>query len=366
MASAPEDLRNLLDWRPRDGVLSVCIEIDPADRGEGWRTDLRNHVADLARPDDHGARRALEATVERLWNRFPDDSLPRGRTHVGFLEVAEKAGREEWTAAQLRSGATRVWHASRPVLEPLVALLNEGPPHGVAAVSAERFRLWRWELGLMEDVDSWELEIFEGDWRERKAPRPADPSRVQGAASSGRDQYAQRLEHNRERFLKQAGALAAQRLSGVPVLAFGDAEHVGEFATGGGDRVIHAGEQNLISAPLEEVEEQVGAVIEQRSREQGRELVERVRNEAAGGVRAAVGAEETMQALGEGRVEHLVYDPGVAFEPQVADFGDVDEVPARERMIELAIATSARISPVGGAAEAGLGEAGGVAALLRY
>ena len=84
-------------------------------------------------------------------------------------------------------------------------LLDEGAPIGVVAVSAERIHLYEWKLGALDLIHDWEAEMYSLDWRERKAGKPSDVARTQGAASSGRDQYDQRLEHNRARFLKETG-----------------------------------------------------------------------------------------------------------------------------------------------------------------
>jgi hypothetical protein len=78
----------------------------------------------------------------------------------------------------------------------------------------------------------------------------------------------------------------------------------------------------------------------------------------------------TLRALVEGRVEHLVYD--VERDYPDLDLGDpalqatAKGLPTRERMIELALSTSARITPIEGDAARELDERDGVAALLRY
>lgn len=369
-APTTETLRELLRWEPPHGVLSACVSIDPADRSEGWRIELRNQLSVLDRDGaDHDAKVALNATAERILDRFPPDSpLPRGRTHVGFVEVAQRPGREEWFAVQLDGPQTTATHGPRPEVGPLIALLDDGAPRGIAIVSAERVRLLRWELGWLAELEDWEIEIFSLDWRERKSQRPGDPARVQGAASSGRDQYGQRLEHNRERFLKEAGRLASERLQtgDAELLAFGDAEHVREFAGGGGDRVHPCGQLNLISAPLGDLETHVGEAIVGLNRERELKLAERIKSEAAGGSRAAVGVQETLQALAEGRVEHLLYDAGASLDADLPEGVEPNGLSPGERMVELALATSARITPAEGEAAEALAEVGGVAALLRY
>jgi hypothetical protein len=365
-----ETLRELLRWEPPHGVVSAYVAIDPAHRGEGWRIELRNQLRELDRESlDHDARMAIDATARRILDRFPPDSpLPHGRTHVGFVEIAAKAGREEWFSLQLDGPETQVTHGARPAVGALLAILDEGAPRGVALVSGERVRLLRWELGRLTELESWEIEVFSLDWRERKSQRPGDPARVQGAASSGRDQYGQRMEHNRERFLKEAGRLAVERLEprDAEILAFGDAEHVREFAAGGGERVRACGQLNLVSAPVAELEMHVGAVITGLNRRRELELAQRIKAEAAGGSRAAAGAEETLQALAEGRVEHLLFDARAPLSVELPEGIERDGLTPGERMVELALATSARVTPADGEAADALAEVGGVAALLRY
>jgi hypothetical protein len=37
-------IEELLDWRPDFGVISVCVEVDPGDRSEGWLIELRKQL----------------------------------------------------------------------------------------------------------------------------------------------------------------------------------------------------------------------------------------------------------------------------------------------------------------------------------
>ena len=70
-----DDARELLEWEPPLGVLSVYVRIDPADRRGGWRTALRNGLADAvirAQPAEHEARVALRSTADRIARRFGD------------------------------------------------------------------------------------------------------------------------------------------------------------------------------------------------------------------------------------------------------------------------------------------------------
>jgi hypothetical protein len=372
-APGKDALPELLRWEPAHGVVSVYVDRPPADRGEGWRIELRNGLAvavERAREEgDRDAWKALEATAKRIFERL-EAAHPEGRTQIAFVEVSTKPAREEWFAVQMPIDETEVVHDARPALRPLLAILDDGAPRGVAAVSSERIRLLRWELGMLEELEDWDLEIFSLDWRERRAQRPSDPARVQGAKASGRDQFDQRLEHNRDRFLHEAGRLAAhevrQRGSGE-LLAVGDAPHVREFAEGARDGIelVAIDTANLISAPAHEIADRLQDLIAKRNRAREVELVERIKDQAHGGVRGALGIEETFQALTEGRVEHLVFDAAIR-RPVPESVAAGDGLPLGERMVELALATSARVTPVEGEAAEALGEAEGVGALLRY
>jgi Bacterial archaeo-eukaryotic release factor family 5 len=131
---------------------------------------------------------------------------------------------------------------------------------GVAAISSERVRLFDWRLGKVEQLHDWEMSYFADQWRERKAQRPPDPARGQAVSASGRDQFDQRMEANRERFNKRTGELSrneAGKRSWRQVLAFGDERYVREFDEGFGNAgaLRHAGNADLISEPLGGIEE---------------------------------------------------------------------------------------------------------------
>src|SRR5918997_1239198 len=103
-----ELVRELSEWEPEGGVVSVYFEIEPGDRGEGWRIALKDALADV--PDD---------VAERVLARYPEGRPhPSGRSQIGFLEVG--GDREAWSSAQVRVGDVRAMHAPRPCLTPLV------------------------------------------------------------------------------------------------------------------------------------------------------------------------------------------------------------------------------------------------------
>jgi hypothetical protein len=73
-------VEELLDWQPEFGVLTVCVGIDPGDRGEGWLIELRNQLKSAVEPadDGHDRGRGLRAAAQRILDRFDEEELPSG------------------------------------------------------------------------------------------------------------------------------------------------------------------------------------------------------------------------------------------------------------------------------------------------
>jgi len=358
-----EAARELSEWRPPLGVLSVYLGFDPADRTGAWRTELRNGldaVLDAHREDEHERRIALRATAKRIAERFEDGDLrPPPRGEAGFVEVAEKEGVEHWfgTAAVPASNAC-VEFGPDPVVAPLLDLCRRGTARGIALLSSERVRLLRCGEGALEELADWELSIFSRDWRERKSQSTSNPARAQGVSSSGHDQFGERLDHNRQRFLAECGGLAARTLgeNGLDELVvFGPAKDAESFKSGFGSasgKLVIGGDAELISVPRDRLQEAVAEVVERLDLEDQQAVVERALEEAKGGSRGAAGRQETREALIEGRVDHLVFDAAIGGEA--------------ESLIRAALAGSAKVTVVRDEAAAPLAEAEGVAAVLRY
>jgi hypothetical protein len=357
-----DDARKLSDWRPPLGVISVYLHFDPADRSGAWRTALRNGVHRALEPTenaDHEHKIALRETAKRLLDRFEDEGVrPPPRGEAGFLEVSRKEGLERWWGTGVAPAAPGVLLADQPAVVQLVDLCRRGEGCGVALVSAERVRLLHFGEGDLEEIEEWELSIFSRDWRERKSQSTNDPARAQGVSSSGHDQYRDRLEHNRRRFLVECGRLSGKRLQqrGLgEVVAFGPPSEVEGFCAGLDSTAVQAevgGEADLISAPREQVIEEVSAAVERLAAERDRDVVERALEEARGGSRGAIGLQETIEALVEGRVEHVAFDPAI---------GDPSEA-----LVRGAFASSAEVTVVRDGVSELLEPAEGVAAILRY
>ncbi|HEV2790533.1 MAG TPA: VLRF1 family aeRF1-type release factor [Solirubrobacterales bacterium] len=358
-----EDARELSEWRPPLGVLSVYLGFDPADRGGAWRTELRNGldaVLETQKEAEHDRRVALRATAKRLTERFEDGDLrPPPRGEVGFVEVADKEGVEHWFGTEVPPATSAcVEFGQEPVVAPLIDVSCRSASRGVALLSSERVRLLRCAEGTLQDLEDWELSITSFDWRERKSQSTDNPARAQGVSSSGHDQFGERLDHNRRRFLTECGGLAARALeeNGLgEVLVFGPSKDAESFKAGFDSsqaRLTVAGDQDLISVPNGKVNELVGEVVRRLDRERELGLVERVLGEAKGGGRGSLGLRETKEALAEGRVDHLVFDGAIGTDA--------------ESLIRAALSSSAQVTVVREDVAQLLAEAEGVAAILRY
>ena len=370
-------LRDLIDWRPAGGVLSVYVHVDPADRGQGWRIGLREQLRSLAEETPpHDERRAFETAANLVLERFPENAAPpEGRGHVGFIELAPKRPATVWRSMQIGPRRTQALRSGRPQVRPLVELLAAGPHVGVVLVSAERVRLLEWSLGAIRSLQDWEITLLSRDWRERKAERSM-PGPRSWTSSSGRDQFGQRLDANRQRFLHEVGSLIAEELASRRwrhVIAFGIEEHPSELAAGlgAGAQRLHAVRQDLISAPDGQVADRVAEVVRELNSGRALEVVAEVEEAIGAEPGTALGPQETLQALAEGRARHLVFDgdrtyDGQPFEGELA-YGDAgDGRPVGERLVALAVSTNAAITPVYAEPAARLDPHDGVAALLRY
>jgi len=369
-------LRRLIEWRPENGILSVYVHVDPGDRGRGWRIELRERLRALAEETSpHEERRAFEAAAGEVLERFPDNGAPpEGRGHVGFIELAEKRPRSVWRSMQMGPRRVDVVRSQRPYVRPLVELFAEGPHVGVVLTSADRARLLDWSLGAIRELEDWELTLFSLDWRERKAERSI-PGPRSWTSASGRDQFGQRLDANRQRFLREVGSLVGKDLAERKwqhIIAFGIEEHPRELADGLGaaaDR-LHVVRQDLVTAPDGQVAERVATEVHELNTSQALELVREIEEAVGAEPGAALGPQETLKALAEGRARHLVFDAerdydGVPDAELGYDDG-TDGVPVGERLVELAVTTKAEITPVYEEPAAKLEPHEGVVALLRY
>lgn len=267
-----------------------------------------------------------------------------------------------------------------PFVHPLLELLDEGRPAGVVLASAADARLLEWRLGKLELLSQLEQEELEAP-HERAGQIGGGPP---GQFHTPMLEHRQARQRERaQRFLpgvaEVAGRMAGDRRWERILVSGGERwtepvaaklpEPLHEKVIRDTRVLTGLDEGRLVAAVTERLHE------DHTSREQ--RLLEQIRDAGQSG---ALGPSEVVAALNLGRVDHLVYDPEVRYAGSIgangglyanAEIGPsgepaIPEPRLTERLVERALATGARVSPVEGAARGVLSEAAGIGALLRW
>jgi hypothetical protein len=380
-------LHDLSQRTDRLGVLSVYVNADVSQDPNLRATaiDLKNRFRELQRRLSQTADSAHTSEVvcalERLWPHIEDLTSPAasGRSRMAFASLGTGSIMRLESAMPVTN---RLVLDDGPFIHPLLELLDEGRPGGVVIVSAEAAQLLEWRAGSLQPVCRIEQEYVQAA-HERAGQIGGGPAGQYHTPM--REQRQSRERHRTQRFLEQVTTVAAElaeergwerilvsggeRWTDPTVLSFPVAVRDKVIAD---DRILNG----LSDAALETA---VTQRFQCQHTERERQLLAQVRD-AAGSGTAALGLSEVAAALNAGRVAHLVYDPQVRYAGSVAAGGAVyggDEIPPgtqqvtseprlTERLVERAMNTGARISPVEGAAKGCLKDAAGIAALLRW
>ncbi|WP_326544865.1 VLRF1 family aeRF1-type release factor [Mycolicibacterium sp. ND9-15] len=368
------------------GVLSVYVNADQRHDPNLQATgiDLRNRYRELQRrvsqDADADKRRNVGAALERLWPQ------------IETLAVAGKSGRGRIAFAALGSDwimrlesqmpvGNRVVLDSGPFIHPLLELLDEGRRAGVVVVSGDAARLLEWRLGSLRELSRLAQEYIEAP-HERAGQIGGGPA---GQFNTPVREQRQARERDRsQRFLDQVTHVAAElsRERGWERILVSGEERwtqtiVPKFPQDLRDRVF-VDPRILNGFDDAELAAAITEWVHAQHKERESHLLAQVRAAAGTGL-GALGLSEVAAALNAGRVAHLVYDPEVRYVGTVGRDGALyggdergtspeatPEPRLTERLVERALQTGARISPVEGAAGGTLGEAAGVGALLRW
>ncbi|HEX2359077.1 MAG TPA: VLRF1 family aeRF1-type release factor [Solirubrobacterales bacterium] len=390
MPDKPPDegtLKWLAAWRPAAGVLSVYLDIDPADRGEPWRIELKSglrEIAESARGALGDLHKEARATAERVYERLLAAEPFEGRCQVGFIEVGREPGRELWYALQMDPGRTSLAHWERAHLLPMIKMIDEGATVGAVVISREAVRVFEWEMGLIEELEHRRDEELDRvdppDRGTRMGSARGRPSKGIPRSGVGPD-IEERTEADVERFLKRTGEGLA-RLAGErgwrELLVFGEKVRFEQLAHGfpKAHRPLLCEDRDLINDELEDIEARIEAGVTEFNRRREIDLVARAREAALSpNGHGCAGVPDTLEALRNARVEHLVLsgEPLAHAEPPPTNPNEseppVDPIGSevvQEALIEQALLTGAKVTPTEREAEVELTRLGGVAALLRY
>lgn len=382
-----DDLCDLSRRTDALGVLSVYVNADrrqdPTLRAAS--IDLSNRFRELhrrvAEDPGFGQSRDVAAALERLWPQMEALATPpaSGRSRIVFVALGS-----DWIV-RLESAmpvANRVVLDDGPFIHPLLELLDEGRAAGVVLVSAEKARLFEWRVGSLQMLKPMEEPYVEAP-HERAGQIGGGPK---GQFHTPMREQRQARERDRtQRFIGQVTEVAAELArdrSWERILVSGGERWTEPTIAGFPEALrdkLSADARVLAGLDDDALATAVTQWAHAQHIERGRQLLGHVRDAAASGG-GALGLSEVTAALNAGRVAQLVYDPNVRYQGTVGADGALyagDEVGPdghpgtpdprlTERLVERALETRARISPIEGAADGSLRDAAGVAAVLRW
>jgi peptide chain release factor subunit 1 len=369
-------LRDLAAFRSDEGcAISLYLNLDPAVTPTPSHVDTRINslLADVekridARREelDHAARQGLERDLERIRDFFETDFSRDGAQ--GFAVFASG---ESWTTLALAHPVEDAAEVGRSfAVGPLAPLVGRGDGALVAFVGRERGQVFRLRAGRLEEV---------ADLTEEQPGR-----HDQGGWSQAR--YQRHIEHLVGEHLRDLGAeldRAVRRLRVPKVVVVGSEETRSEFVdtlpqetkaavVGTTEAEAHANASDLL--------ELVQPLLDEAHAADETEALERWREGAGKGERAASGWREVLEAASDARVELLLYAEGAdtkAHECPSCGRAQLDEgacpldgatLEPRESAFDLAVHQTLA---AGGSLLAvrhhdDLGPVEGVGALLRY
>lgn len=385
-----ELLRSLLAFEDPQGVLSLYVGFTPERAADPQPTapiELRNQIKELLQHLDDSRPDRARAVAERVDELGDDlggllDPKAPGRGRAMFVAVGD--GRRETVSLQMPFAERVVWR-DRAFVRPLVAAHDEGRAAGILVVNRGGVRILEWAVGEAEELESREFEVTDAMVADIKSGPSADNPQLPQEGLVNRERFEDRIGENRRRFLKGAiqdlVSLAAERgwdrlvVAGTPKIR--DEVHA-QLSGGNGPEPVLADRSWEGEAP-HEIAQQAWPLLRSLRRERELELVEQARERALSGGPGTLGLDDTLGAVNQGQVAHLLFSSHVEAEGFVSAAGTVhawvDDVPDLElepepllieRTVQKVIALGGQVTPVDGEAAELLDDHGGVGALLRW
>lgn len=377
-------LRELIDVETDGPVLSVFSRTDPRDPANssetpGWRIALKNGLKEAeAQAEANGARaeavRKLgKAAEQRIEGAGANE---RGRSVALFL--SEDGSLDYFHTFQIPVRADMVALDAGAVVWPMVDVIDRGAQTGLVLMSHDRIRLLDWADGHADDLEYSVYDLELGDWRDYRGPAPANPARAQQSANQS-DAYSDRVEAWRSKFSKAAAKNIAESsqelgMERLVIAADGDLgrDFVEALPAGTKEMVVATVATNLIDMSTAEATDHLDPHLREAWKEKVNRVADQAIERSKAGSKGAVGPDEVLLALNEGRVEHLLLDPYLEVDGRDLSEGgrqalsDSGEASFREAAVEMAIRTDAGVSSASVDEVPSLADVGGIVALLRY
>jgi len=345
MRLEPEDelrLNRLRRLVTGQGVLSVFLETEPGlALHHGHIAQLMDVLRDLRRTQSGDDLARVEAESERVLRFVREEYVPHGRT----LAVFSSSPRRLWEALSLQLPLRSLARfAPKPYLAPLEVALEDHPRVAIALVNEERARLF---TAVFSEIEA-EHEVKEHV-----------PGRQRQGGWSAFKYQRDRERHIREHFRHLVVELQdLQKARPYKWLVIGGADDATSALVNLLPKTLTPKLAGTFREELFKTDDEVvkrgAAIADEAERAEELSLAEEIRDRAFAGGPAALGWDETLQTLGEGRVHRLAIGAAKLASEEA------------DRAIELAWQTGAGVEVVHGSAEDVLAASGGVGALLRY
>ncbi|HEY6737402.1 MAG TPA: VLRF1 family aeRF1-type release factor, partial [Actinopolymorphaceae bacterium] len=362
-------LRKLAEFSDDAGVLSVFVTIDPREETRpNPPSRLRTRTAlqrILDEEKDKDRRKLLEARFRELApaiDRVLDPREPGlGRAFFAPITTDNPAwnGGSDGQLIELQLPLVDlVTVESTPYIRPLLEAAQVGAPVGLLAVSRDGVRQVDYRYGLARELERLEIDVDSEPWREYKGPAPSHPQLGQ-QMSTARDQFDHRREEHVLRSLLglvPTVTATADKLGWQLLLAAGEPRLVGALIQelpSDGRKVIASqqivDDKHTASVFAAAVDEELRAARVERAFE----LSVRAKDAALGEGLGTLGLADTLDALQDGKVGHLLLASARDWRGARGDDGrlvpaapesEADEPRLGERMIELAIRFDAEVT----------------------
>jgi peptide chain release factor subunit 1 len=307
-----DGLRELAEFRAENGcAISLYLDLDPstsptagdaATRISALLNDGERHSEDSNRGLTHDQRIALKNDFERIREWFANEFVRDGAHGLAVFT----AGLDNmWQPrALIESVPDRVRVGREFHLAPLVPLVGRGDGALVAVVGRERGELFRLRAGRLDEVVD----------RTDEVPGRHD----QGGWSQAR--FQRHIEKLVAEHLKEVAEDIDRRVRRMPspkVIIVSSEETRSEL-----EEVLSTEAQNAVvgwttaeaHASSRELLELTSPILEQARAEEEAAVIERWREGAGRGGRAASGWAETLEAASDARVDVLLYQDGAEHE----------------------------------------------------
>jgi len=291
-------LAELLSYRPASPVLSVYLDVDPADAsGEAYKLRLRQ----LLREFETSAPADVEAVLRFVEHGFARSS----RSLAAFSCAAEGYLKTLPLAVPIRSRARRL---DRPYVKPLADLLDLYGHYGVAVVDRQGARLFHFHLGELREQEG---VLGETVRRTKRGGASTFPGRRGGVAGQTRWDEEQSDRNLREAARAASAFFEENRVRRV--LVGGTQANVKRFLG-----LLPKTWQSLVVGTFPMDMDASGAQVLERAMTLGKKaeqesevrLVERLLTAAAKGREGALRLDATLQAVRAGQVLTLVIRDG--------------------------------------------------------